>query len=94
MKSLDDFKKEKPESWKIFGPANKIIATLYFHEVKKGLSKEQIGEKLKEFQEGELEAGLRFLKKYDEISIISKEELRYCLPKRVRETFKRLYTLD
>ena len=95
MKTLDDFKKEKPEYWRIFGPANKIIATLYFHETKGGLSKEQIEERLNGLEEEAIKEGLAFLKKYGEIGTTQKEEeLRYHLPKKVRETFKQLYQLS
>jgi len=95
MKTLEDFKREKPESWKLFGPANKITMALYFHDAPKGLSKKQMRERLKELEEGELERGIVFLKKYKEIRTVQKEGVsRYYLSKRIRDILKELYIID
>jgi hypothetical protein len=96
MKTLEDFKEEKPESWKNFGSATKVIAVLYFREPKEKLNKEQIREGLKEpIKNSELEEGLTLLRRYKEVRTVRKETgLAYSLTRRVRETFKELYQLN
>ena len=89
MKTLEDFKEGCPESWKIYGPASKIIAAAYFH---KDSTIKELATKLNELEKGDLIAGIKFLQDKKEITLTENSKGRkYNLTQKTRETFKGLY---